>query len=552
MPKKYQVFCCNNNQKYEIEAGTSLLQLIDIIKPDTKFMIVGALVNNEVKELDYEIFAPKYIKFFDASSRMGMRMYTRGLSFVLSKAFYDLYPNAILTISHPVSRGLFCEVDNLEITEEVVSNIKNKMIEIINKDIPFVRKQIETDEAIKLYEKYNQPEKIELLKFRKHIFSSVYFLEDRPDYFYGFLPPSTGYLKVFDLFKFNDGLLLKLPKRSNPNIIDENVHQNKLFGILKEHSEWAEILGVKTVGNINATIDNGEISDIIKISEALQEKKIAQIADQIHSKSDVKFVLISGPSSSGKTSFCKRLDIQLRVLGYKPINISLDDYFVDRELTPRDENGDYDFECLEAIDIQQFNRDMIDLLDGKEVELPKFNFSLGKGFPSGKKIKAHPNTIFLIEGIHGLNPKLSQLIEDKFKFKIYVSALTTILLDRHNRISTTDNRLMRRLVRDYYYRGYSAYATLSRWESVTRGEQKNIFPFQENADVMFNSSLLYEIGVLKPHLTKILVDVPENVEEYAEAKRLLKLLTYFKEIPEKEIPPTSIIREFFGGSSFKY
>jgi uridine kinase len=335
-------------------------------------------------------------------------------------------------------------------------------------------------------------------------------------------------------------------------LIDENVHQNKLFGILKEHSEWAEILGVKTVGNINATIDNGEISDIIKISEALQEKKIAQIADQIHSKSDVKFVLISGPSSSGKTSFCKRLDIQLRVLGYKPINISLDDYFVDRELTPRDENGDYDFECLEAIDIQQFNRDMIDLLDGKEVELPKFNFSLGKGFPSGKKIKAYPNTIFLIEGIHGLNPKLSQLIEDKFKFKIYVSALTTILLDRHNRISTTDNRLMRRLVRDYYYRGYSAYATLSRWESVTRGEQKNIFPFQENADVMFNSSLLYEIGVLKPHLTKILVDVPENVEEYAEAKRLLKLLTYFKEIPEKEIPPTSIIREFFGGSSFKY
>ncbi|HPD67657.1 MAG TPA: hypothetical protein PLI27_06240 [Ignavibacteriales bacterium] len=552
MPKLLNVFCVNDNNHYQIQAGTSLKELIDIIKSQTKFQIVGALVNNTVRELDYEIFAPKHIKFFDASSRMGMRMYTRGLSFVLIKAFYDLYPDAMLTISHPVSRGLFCEVENLEVTDEVILNIKNRMKELIDKDIPFVRKQIETDEVIKLYEKYKQKEKIDLLKFRKHIYSSVYFLEDRPDYFYGFLVPSTGYLKVFDLFKFNDGMLLKLPKRSNPNIIDENVHQNKLFGILKEHSEWAEIIGVKTVGDINSKIDNGEISDIIKISEALQEKKIAMIADDIHNRKDVKFVLISGPSSSGKTSFCKRLDIQLRVLGYKPINISLDDYFVDRELTPRDENGDYDFECLEAIDIEAFNKDMTDLLNGKEVDMPKFNFTIGKRFSSGNKIKAQENTIFLIEGIHGLNPKLSAMIDDKFKYKIYVSALTTILLDRHNRISTTDNRLIRRLVRDYYYRGYSAYDTLSRWESVTRGEQKNIFPFQENADVMFNSSLLYEIGVLKLHLAKILVDVPENVEEYAEAKRLMKFLTYFKEIPEKEIPPTSIIREFFGGSSFKY
>lgn len=552
MPKTITVYCQNNDTKYKVPSGISLLELIDIIKPRTKFEIVGALVNNEVKELDTEIFSPKHIKFFDASSRMGMRMYTRSLSFILVKAFYDLYPDATLTISHPVSRGLFCEVENLEVTDEVVDKIKEKMKEIIDKNIPFIRKQLETDEAIKLYEKYRQYEKIELIKFRKHIYTSVYFLEDRPDYFYGFLVPSTGYVKVFDLFRYNDGMLLKLPKRSNPNVIDENVYQNKLFGILKEHSEWAEILGANTVGNINSKIDNGEISDLIKISEALQEKKIAQIADDIHNRKDIKFVLISGPSSSGKTSFCKRLDIQLRVLGYKPINISLDDYFVDRELTPRDENGDYDFECLEAIDIEHFNQNMLDLLAGKEVELPKFNFTLGKKQPSGKKIKANENSIFLIEGIHGLNPKLSFHIEDKYKYKIYVSALTTILLDRHNRISTTDNRLIRRLVRDYYYRGYSAYETLKRWESVTRGEQKNIFPFQENADVMFNSSLLYEIGVLKPHLTKILVEVPENVEEYAEAKRLLKFLTYFKEIPEKEIPPTSIIREFFGGSSFKY
>lgn len=552
MSKTVIVHCVNNNNKYEIPAGTSLIDLIEIIKPNMKFDILGALVNNELKELDYEIFGPKYIKFVDASDRMGMRMYTRSLSFILIKAFSDLYPEAQLSINHPVSRGLYCEVENLEVTSDVVDVIKQKMKEIINNNLPFKRVQIESDEAIKLYEKSGQYDKCELIKFRKHLFTSVYLLDDAVNYFYGFLAPSTGYIKVFDLFQYHGGMLLKLPRRSNPNFVDDNVRQHKLFDIFKEHSRWAEILGVENVANLNSKINNGEISEIIKITEALQEKKIGQIADKIYAKNDVKFILISGPSSSGKTSFCKRLAIQLQVIGYKPILISLDDYFVDRELTPKDLNGDYDFECLEAIDIDYFNQNMLDLLKGNEVELPKFNFSVGKKSLSGKKIKAQGNNIFLIEGIHGLNPKLSAMIEDKHKFKIYVSALTTISLDRHNRISTTDNRLIRRLVRDFYYRNYSAYDTLKRWQSVVNGEQKNIFPFQEEADVMFNSSLLYEICVLKSHLTRILNDVPENVEEYAEAKRLLKFLSYFKEIPDKEIPPTSIIREFFGGSSFKY
>lgn len=558
MPKHLTITCVNDNKKYSFPAGTDLLTISKKVKPNLKFPPIGAKVNNEVQELSYEIFNPKHIEFVDISEPLGLRMYKRSLTFVLIKAFNERFPNAKLKISHSVSRGLYCEIEGLDgiIYADDVEKIKARMKEIITADIPFIREEVYNDDAIEIYRKNGQEDKCKLFQNRKLMYTSVYHLDDTVDYFYGYLAPSTGYLNVFDLIKHHEGMLLCFPSQENPNLLEEQKKEEKIFEIFSEHKKWAKILGVENVGNLNELIDNKRIGEIIKISEALHEKRIANIADQICSQKDkVKLVLISGPSSSGKTSFCKRLSIQLQVLGFKTMLISLDDYFVERDETPLDENGEFDFECLEAIDTKLFNKCMLALMNGEEVELPKFDFAQGKKLYNGKKTQIKNGTVFIVEGIHGLNPGLSKLINDDLKFKIYVSALTQISIDNHNRIPTTDNRLLRRMVRDYKYRGYSAMDTIKRWPSVRRGEEKHIFTFQEEANAIFNSALLYEIAVLKRHAMPILNEVPQMSPHFTESRRLIKFLSYFADVPEnveKEIPPTSIIREFLGGSSFKY
>lgn len=429
----------------------------------------------------------------------------------------------------------------------------DKMREIVNQNIPFRRDKVLTKDAIEIFRKHGLHEKANLLESRPTLYTSVYYLNDMADYFFGCLVPSTGYLQVFDLVKYYKGMLLMVPKRQNPEELEDIVIQNKMFEIFQEYRHWVEILGVGSAAAINQMVQRGEASELIKISEALHEKKVARIADQIKEKVDkVRLVLIAGPSSSGKTTFSKRLAIQLKVLGFRPYAISLDNYFVDREHTPRDENGDYDFESIHALDIEFFNKQLIQLMNGEEVELPKFSFTNGKRFFDGTMLKIDPKGIIIIEGIHALNPELTHLIDNDLKFRIYISALTSLSIDGTSRIPTTDNRLLRRIIRDHRYRGYSAYDTISRWNSVRRGEDQNIFPFQEQADVMFNSASLYEFGILKTYAEPILHQVPMNVPEYAETVRLLKFLSYFNAIPDDEIPPTSILREFLGGSTFSY
>lgn len=547
--------CENDNFKYEFELGTSLKSISQQIVPNPKYPILGARINNEVKELAYEIYKPKHLYFFDITDPDGMAMYQRSLTFVLVKAVKEKFPTAVTSVKNSISKGLYCEIDLLKtpITEEDVADIKNKMTNIINDDIPFIRQEMETTDAIKIFDENRLFEKSKLFKSRLLLYTSVYYLDKTVGYFYGTLVPSTGYLKVFDLVKYHDGILLRFPKASQPDEVEEMVKQDKIFGIFQEHKKGAKILGIEGVGSLNECIKNNTISEIIKISEALHEKKIAYIADDIHRKRDnVKLVLISGPSSSGKTTFCKRLSIQLRIWGFKPIMLSLDDYFVDREQTPKDENGDYDYECLEAIDVKLFNENLLDLMNGKEVTIPKFDFTTGKRGMHNHSLQMKHDNILVVEGIHGLNPGLTPMIDHLMKYKIYISALTQIAIDDHNRIPTTDNRLLRRIVRDYKYRNYSAYDTLNRWKSVRRGEDKNIFPYQEEADAVFNSALIYELGILKTYAEPILREVQADVVEYSEAKRLLKFISYFLPIKENEVPPTSLLREFLGGSSFKY
>ncbi|MBI4646533.1 MAG: nucleoside kinase [Bacteroidia bacterium] len=558
MANRLTITCLNDGKKYVFPAGTDLFTILKKVNLNLKYEVLGARVNNELQELTYEIFKPKHIKFIDITDIVGFRMYVRSLLFILIKAFNERFPNANLRITHSVANGLYCEIEGLGgvIYLDDVNRVKECMIEIVKENIPFQRTEIENEEAVKVYEKHKLYDKCKLFKNRKLLYTSVYYLGDTVDYFYGYLVPSAGYIKVFDLMKYHEGMLLRYPSPSNPCELQLLIKQEKMFDIFIEHKHWAKILGVDNVGNLNEIINTKKIGDIIKVSEALHEKKIAHIADEIKARNGkIKLVLISGPSSSGKTSFCKRLSIQLHVLGYKAILISLDDYFVNREMTPRDKNGEFDFECLEVIDIEFFNNNMLDLLDCKEVELPKFDFSTGKRFFSGRKVRAEENTIFIVEGIHGLNPAMTPLISNDVKYKIYVSALTQLSIDNHNRIPTTDNRLLRRIVRDYKYRSYSAYETIKRWTSVRAGEDKNIFPYQEEVDIMFNSALLYEISVLKRYALPILNEVPENADEFSEARRLIKFLSFYTDVPEyveKEIPPTSIIREFIGGSSFKY
>ncbi|MEI6820426.1 MAG: nucleoside kinase [Bacteroidota bacterium] len=552
---KIQIKCANNEIKKEYEIGVSLAQIADDIKPCLKYPIHGALVNNKLKELTYQVFHPKTIQFIDITHPIGLRMYIRSLAFLLYKAVKDLYPTSELSIEHTVSKCWFCEIERLPVAldETVIDNIKKRMLELVEADIPFEREELPTEDAIKIFEREELHDKTELFKTRNQLYSSVYKLDNTVNYFYGFLVPSTGYLKWFEIVKYVEGILVRVPKRRNPIELEEVKVEDKLFKIFREHKKWGVILDVPYVGSLNRAVAEKRATDLIKISEAHHEKLISKIAEAIYNKTEiVKLVLIAGPSSSGKTTFSKRLSIQLQVLGYKTVLISLDNYFVNRELTPKDENGEYDYESLRAIDVELFNNNLIDLMNGNEIKVPKFDFASGKQFFNHETLKITNNSLIIVEGIHGLNPGLTPLIDEKLKYKIFVSALTQIAIDKQNPIPTTDNRLIRRIVRDYRYRGYSALDTLRRWESVRRGEDVNIFPYQENADIMFNSALIYELGVFKTFAEPIIKGVPENQPEYAEAVRLLKFFSYFKHISEREIPPTSIIREFLGGSSFVY
>lgn len=544
----------NNNTSKEVPFGTSLQELAESEGIKMDFPIVGALVNNKNRPISYRIHKPCLIQFFDLTSTYGHFMYERSMFFLLYKAVKDILPKEVkLRISHSISGGKYCELDNLDrpLDQNLVNQLTKHIQATIAQDLPFERLVLPTQEAVEIFKEEGLEDKYELLRNRRQIYTSVYRLGDAHNYYYGNLLPSTRYIHLFGLDLYASGMLLKIPQPNHPTTLSLNHPVPKLFSIYKDYKIWANKIGVPYVYKLNQKITEGKIQDTILVTESYHEKLLAKIADTIHER-DNKIVLISGPSSSGKTTTCKRLSVQLSILGYNPVQISVDDFFVEREDTPLDENGEKDFECIDAIDLPLFNKTLNDLLDGKEVPLPTFDFQTGHKVWKGNTIKMEENSILVIEGIHCLNPRLTEQIDDSLKFKLFVSALTSISIDRQNPIPTTDNRLIRRIIRDYNYRGYSAQETISRWASVRRGENKNIFPYQENADAMFNTSLICEMGVLKQYAVPILLAVPETSTEFAEAYRLLKFLSYFKVIPEKNIPGTSILREFVGGSKFSY
>ena len=549
---KITVFCENNGQEYQIPTGSSLKEFKTIVFPTNHQNILGALVNNEVRDLHYEIYNPKYVNFVDVTTLDGYSVYLRSLIFVLYKAIRNLYPKKTLIVEYNLSNGLFCRLANKEfvLTGDRIAEIKKEMQRIIDHDYEIMRTETPTEEAIKLFNRQGLKDKELLLSTRGKMFTSVYSIDGTCDYFYGTLAPSTGCLKVFDLKDYKDGMLLMLPDRNNPTQILPFVPQEKLFSTFSEFKRWGKISEVMQIGHLNQAIEHKHAGDMIKVSEALHEKKISQIADQIKKQKKVKVVLIAGPSSSGKTTFGKRLAIQLLVNGIKPVNLSLDNYFVNREDTPLDEFGNKNYECLEAIDVEQFNKDMLALLRGERIELPVFNFKTGHREYKGDFLQLGKEDILVIEGIHGLNDKLSYALPKESKFKIYISALTQLNIDEHNRIPTTDGRLIRRIVRDARTRGTSAKDTIARWPSVRRGEEQNIFPFQEQADVMFNSALVYELACLKLYAEPLLFGIDQKEPEYVEAKRLLKFLDYFVAVPSEAVPHNSILREFVGGSCF--
>ena len=552
-----QIYCKNINKSKSFPIGISLLDVYSGFGLDLPYGPVSAKVNNKVESLTFRLYNNKDVEFQDIRSSSGMRTYVRSLCFVLCKAVEDLYPNGSIVLEHPVSKGYYCRLQlDRTIGLDDVMRVKQRMKEIIAENLPFERFEKHTTEVVELFRQKGMMDKVRLLETSGNLYSYYYTLGDTLDYYYGSLLPSTGYLHLFDLVKYYDGLLLQVPNREHPDKLEDVLKQEKMLEVLKEHRRWNQILGIGTVGDFNKACNDGYATELINVSEALQEKRISQIADEIFHRGQkgnpVKLILISGPSSSGKTTFSKRLSVQLMANGLKPYPISLDDYFVNRVDTPKAENGEYDYESLYALDLDFFNSQLQMLLNGEEVELPRFNFTTGIREMSGNRLKLDEHMILILEGIHALNPELTPQIPADSKFKIYVSALTTILLDNHNYIPTTDNRLLRRIIRDFQYRGYSAEETISRWPSVRAGEEKWIFPFQENADVMFNSALLFELAIIKDYAEPILRKVPNNRPEYSEAYRLRKFLEYFVPLQDKELPPTSLLREFLGGSSFRY
>lgn len=553
MKQKIQIRCKNNKKSQKVEIGSTLFDVFSSFDLKMTHGPVSARVNNKVEGMHYRVYNSKDVEFLDMNSASGSRAYTRTLFFVLCKAVQDIYPNTDVVIDIPVSNGFYVDIRlGRPVVDEDVNILRRRMQEIIDSKMPIRRFTVPTEEAIALFQEKGDVEKVKLLRTSGAIYTTYYKIGEYVDYYYGTLLTNTSLLYLFGLEKFYDGMLLRIPSVSNPDELGEMTRQDKMFDIFKEHHRWQEILGIRTVGDFNQAIDAGHATDIINISEALQEKKLAKIAEEIASRKGVKLVLLAGPSSSGKTTSCKRLSIQLAVNGLKPLQISLDDYFVDRDKTPKDENGDFDFESIYALNLDLLNEQFNALFRGEEVELPKYDFPSGKSVKSGKKLKLEPNNVLVVEGIHALNPELTAHVPEEQIFRVYASALTTILLDNHNYIPTTDNRLLRRIIRDYKYRGVSAQETIRRWPSVRSGENKWIFPFQENADAMLNTAMLYELSVLKMQAEPLLQQVPENCEEFAEAYRLLKFLKYFKGIPYNNLPPTSLLREFLGGSSFHY
>lgn len=553
MKQVIQIRCKNNKKSQKVEIGSTLFDIFSAFDLKMTHGPVSARVNNKVEGMHYRVYNSKDVEFLDMTSSSGSRAYTRTLFFVLCKAVQDIYPATDVVIDIPVSNGFYVDIRlGRPVVDEDVNIIRRRMQEIIDARMPIRRFTVPTEEAVALFQEKGDVEKVKLLKTSGSIYTTYYKIGDYVDYYYGTLLTNTSQLYLFGLEKYYDGMLLRIPSLKNPDVLGEMTRQDKMFEIFKEHHRWQSILGIRTVGDFNQAIDANHATDIINISEALQEKKIAKIAEEIASRNGVKLVLLAGPSSSGKTTSCKRLSIQLAVNGLKPLQISLDDYFVDREKTPKDASGEYDYESIYALDLDLINEQFNALFRGEEVELPKYDFQSGKSKKSGNKLKMNDNNVLVVEGIHALNPELTAHIPQEQIFRVYASALTTILLDNHNYIPTTDNRLLRRIIRDYKYRGVSAQETIHRWPSVRAGENKWIFPFQENADAMLNTAMLYELAVIKTQAEPLLQQVPENCEEYAEAYRLLKFLKYFKGIPYNNLPPTSLLREFLGGSSFHY
>lgn len=553
MKQVIQIRCKNNKKSQKVEIGSTLFDIFSAFDLKMTHGPVSARVNNKVEGMHYRVYNSKDVEFLDMTSSSGSRAYTRTLFFVLCKAVQDIYPATDVVIDIPVSNGFYVDIRlGRPVVDEDVNIIRRRMQEIIDARMPIRRFTVPTEEAVALFQEKGDVEKVKLLKTSGSIYTTYYKIGDYVDYYYGTLLTNTSQLYLFGLEKYYDGMLLRIPSLKNPDVLGEMTRQDKMFEIFKEHHRWQSILGIRTVGDFNQAIDANHSTDIINISEALQEKKIAKIAEEIASRKGVKLVLLAGPSSSGKTTSCKRLSIQLAVNGLKPLQISLDDYFVNREKTPKDASGEYDYESIYALDLDLINEQFNALFRGEEVELPKYDFQSGKSKKSGNKLKMNDNNVLVVEGIHALNPELTAHIPQEQIFRVYASALTTILLDNHNYIPTTDNRLLRRIIRDYKYRGVSAQETIHRWPSVRAGENKWIFPFQENADAMLNTAMLYELAVIKTQAEPLLQQVPENCEEYAEAYRLLKFLKYFKGIPYNNLPPTSLLREFLGGSSFHY
>ena len=543
----------NIDKTIEAPMGATLEEIYEMTGMQMEYGPISARVNNKVEGMHYRPYKQKEVEFLDMRSASGSRAYTRSLFFVLCKAAHELYPNCKVTIDIPVSNGYYVDLElGRPVTLEDAGNIRRRMQEIIQAALPIHHFETSTAEAIRMFTEMGQQSKVKLLESSGKLYTTYYEIDGYLDYYYGSMLVNTSQLYLFGLEKYYDGLLLRIPSKNHPSELGEMTHQDKMFVIFKEHHRWQDIIGLRTIGDLNGAITGGYSSQLIQVSEALQEKKIGKIADEIAQRKGIKLVLIAGPSSSGKTTTCKRLSVQLAVNGIKPIGISLDDYFLDRDKTPRDEKGEYDFEHLHALNLPLFNEQLNALFKGDEVELPRYDFPTGKSVKSGKRLRLHDDEVLVVEGIHALNPELTSQIPNEQIFRVYASALTTILLDNHNYIPTTDNRLLRRIIRDHKYRGVSAKDTIHRWPSVRAGENKWIFPYQENADAMFNTAMLFELAVIKSQAEPLLEQVPENCEEHAEAYRMLKFLHYIKPIPETQIPPTSLLREFLGGSSFEY
>lgn len=555
MSETITIYCKNNNTYKDVPIGSSLLDIYTALGAPLRYRPMNAQVNNKTESLNFRCWQPKDIEFIDYTQLSGLRTYVRSLCHIFSKAVYDIWPTATLNLEHPVSKGYYCVIHNgKNIDLETIERIKKRMWELIDADLPFLHKSVRTVDAAVLFRERGMNDKARLIETAGLPYTSYYELEGYINFFYGCLTPSTGYIQLFDLEPYMDGVLLRIPKQTDPMELQPVIKQDKMFEAYKEHLTLQRTVGLDNVGDLNLAIEKGRSQDIILVSEAMQEKQVAKIAEKIADgyKEGIRIVLISGPSSSGKTTFCKRLQVQLTTNLLHPVGISLDDYFLNREDTPKDEHGEYDFESLYALDLPYFNKDLKKLLSGEEIDLPTFNFETGQRVFKGKKLKLRENSILVIEGIHALNPELTEFIDDKYKYRVYVSVLTSISLDNHNWIPATDNRLLRRIIRDYRFRGYSAEDTINRWPSVRRGEDKWIFPYQENADAMFNSAMLYELAALRKFAEPILAQVPESSKANAEAYRLLRFLRYFNYIPTEELPGTSLLREFLGGGSFKY